>query len=41
MAKVVKKKRRRRKSMSEKIWVAIAILLAISMVLTTVISLFS
>ncbi len=42
MAKLTKKKStRRRRSTSEKIWIVIAILLAVSMVLTSVISLFS
>ena len=40
MAKVTRKKGKRKRSLSEIVWIVIAILISISMVLTTVISLF-
>ncbi|MGB1251877.1 MAG: hypothetical protein ACPG8W_14755 [Candidatus Promineifilaceae bacterium] len=41
MAKVTRKKGKRKRSLSEQVWIVIAILLAISMVLSTMVSLFA
>ena len=41
MAKVTRKKGRRKRTLTEQLWAVMAILLAFAMVLTTVISLFS
>ena len=40
MAKVTRKKGRRKRTLTEQLWAVMAILLAVAMVLTTVISLF-
>lgn len=41
MAKVTRKKGKRKRSLAEQVWIVIAILLSVSMVLSTVVSLFS